>query len=68
MTRRDRPQKAQREALLSVRAALILLLGVLSGAATAILTASDGHSVVESALAGLAALAAGVRFFHWLVG
>jgi hypothetical protein len=54
-------------ALLPMRAALILVLAVLTGAAVAGLLLLDGRSIAAAVLAGLGALAAGIMFFHWLV-
>lgn len=67
MARPVRSRKAESEALLSIRAALILLLGVSSGVAAAVLTVLAGRSMAEAGLTGIAALATGTKFFHWLI-
>lgn len=53
--------------LLSVRATVVLLLALLSGAGVVILAILANFHPAEAALAGLAATAAGVRFFHELI-
>jgi hypothetical protein len=62
MTRSDKPT-----ALLTLRAALVLLLSVLAAATAAGLTWFYKRNVAEAALAGLGALAAGAKFFDWLI-
>jgi len=59
----DRPEPAH---LLTQRAALILLLGVLVGLGTAVLTAL-AKSLPEGVLAGGAAAAAAVIFFDRVI-
>jgi hypothetical protein len=56
-----------RDALLTIRTTLILLLALLAGVGAAVLTALADHSGFEAALVGLGAFAAGIKFFHWLV-
>ncbi|MCX4740796.1 hypothetical protein [Streptomyces antibioticus] len=53
--------------LVTIRAALVLLLAVLSGGTTAVLSWLDGGDAVRSVLAGLAAAALGVSFFNRLI-
>lgn len=62
MTQPDKPT-----ALLTLRAALVLLLSVLAAVTAAGLTWFYQHNAAEAALAGLAALAAGAKFFDWLI-
>jgi hypothetical protein len=59
--------KNTRNGLLSVRTALVLLLALLAAGGAGALTLLARHSLAEATLAGLAALAAGMRFFHWLI-
>ncbi len=54
--------------LLSMRAALILLMGLLVGMGAGILTALAGAVVAQAFLAGAAAFGVAVPFFHRLVG
>jgi hypothetical protein len=54
--------------LLSVRTALILLLGVLCGAAVTNLTALTEHTLSTTVLAGLAAAGGAIAFFHKVIG
>ena len=61
------PGQPLTEGLLSLRAAVILLLGALAGGAVAGVTVAAGRSPAEAVLAGLFALAGGIRFFHWLI-
>ncbi|MER6039014.1 hypothetical protein ACWDO6_21265 [Streptomyces sp. NPDC003674] len=53
--------------LLSLRAALILLLGVLVGVGTGVLTVMAGAVAAQAVLAGAAAFGAAVPFFDRLV-
>ncbi|RBM23350.1 hypothetical protein [Streptomyces sp. PT12] len=54
--------------LLTVRSALILLLGVLVGVAAGLLTAlADGGGAARSVIVGAAAFAAAVAFFNALI-
>jgi hypothetical protein len=53
--------------LLTLRSAVILLLALLAAGAAAGLTWLSHGSVPEAALAGLAALGAGIKFFDWLI-
>ena len=53
--------------LMTLRTALILLLAVLAATAATGLTWFSRRNVFEAALAGLTALAAGARFFDWLI-
>ena len=53
--------------LLSVRTAIILLLAVLAAAVAAGLTWLSRHDAAEAALVGLGTLAAGAKFFDWLI-
>lgn len=62
MTRPDKPT-----ALLTLRAAIVLLLSVLAAAAAAGLTWFYKRDAAEAALAGLGAFAAGAKFFDWLI-
>ncbi|MGH3930093.1 MAG: hypothetical protein ACRDTF_08970 [Pseudonocardiaceae bacterium] len=61
--RREDPQAP----LLSIRTTLVLLLALLSGAGVVALTVLANRHPAEAALAGLAATAAGVKFFHDLI-
>ncbi|MGH3869659.1 MAG: hypothetical protein ACRDQ4_26870 [Pseudonocardiaceae bacterium] len=54
--------------LLSVRTALILLLGVLGGAAVTALTALAERNLTGAVLAGLAAAGGAIVFFHKVIG
>lgn len=53
--------------LLDQRAALILLLGVLSALGAGVLTALSGGNVASAVLAGGAAFPVGVLFFHTII-
>ncbi|WP_458248474.1 hypothetical protein [Streptomyces sp. MAI_2237] len=53
--------------LLSVRSALILLLGVLCGTVAGVLTALTGTGWAEAVLSGMAGLGAAVAFFNALI-
>ena len=53
--------------LLPLRAALVLLLAMLTAITVAILLLMAHRTVPESVLGGLAALAGAVKFFHWLI-
>ena len=54
--------------LLSIRTALILLLGVLCGAAVAALTALAERNLTTAGLAGLATTGGAIAFFHKVIG
>jgi hypothetical protein len=54
--------------LLSVRTALILLLGVLCGAAVTTLAALAERNLTGAVLAGLAAAGGTIVFFHKVIG
>ncbi|MER6441309.1 hypothetical protein ABT275_33730 [Streptomyces sp. NPDC001185] len=54
--------------LLSMRAALILLMALLVGIGAGVLTALAGAVVAQACLAGAAAFGAAVPFFNHLVG
>ena len=54
--------------LLSIRTALVLLLGVLCGAAIATLTAFTQRNFTQAALAGLTATGSAIVFFHKVIG
>jgi hypothetical protein len=54
--------------LLSVRTALILLLGVLCGATVTTLTALTQGNLTEAGLAGLTATGSAIVFFHKVIG
>jgi hypothetical protein len=54
--------------LLSVRTALILLLGVLCGTAVTALTTLAEHNLTTAGLAGLTAASGGIVFFHKVIG
>lgn len=54
--------------LLSVRTALILLLGVQCGVAVTTLTALAERNLTAAALAGLAATGGAIAFFHKIIG
>jgi hypothetical protein len=53
--------------LLTVRAALVFLLAVLSGGAATVLALAGGEELSRGALAGLAATALAVPFFNRLI-
>ncbi len=53
--------------LLTLRTAFVLFLTLLAAGTAAGLTWLSGRSTPEAALAGLAALGAGVKFFDWLI-
>lgn len=54
--------------LLSVRTALILLLGVLCGTAVTTLTALAERNLTVAVLAGLVAASTAIAFFHKVIG
>ncbi|WP_432198241.1 hypothetical protein [Streptomyces sp. bgisy027] len=54
--------------LLSLRTALILLLGVLTGTGAGLLTVAAGGVLAAGFLAGGAAFAGAVIFFHTIIG
>jgi hypothetical protein len=54
--------------LLSLRTALILLLGVLCGTTIAALTTLAEHNLTAAVLPGLAAAGGAVAFFHKVIG
>ncbi|MFD3580692.1 hypothetical protein [Streptomyces sp. NPDC058644] len=54
--------------LLGQRAAFILLLGVLASVGAGALTLLNDGTTAEAALAGCAAFAAAVYFFHKIIG
>ena len=58
----SKPDEPPADGLLNLRAAVILLLGVLAG-----VTVAAGRPPAEGVLAGLFALAGGIKFFHWLI-
>jgi hypothetical protein len=53
--------------LLPLRTVMIFLLALIAAGVVAGLILLAGRSGAESALAGLGALAAGVKFFHWMI-
>lgn len=53
---------------LSVRTALILLLGMLCGAAVTVLTTLAEHNLTTAGLAGLTAASGAIVFFHKVIG
>ncbi|MGH3526284.1 MAG: hypothetical protein ACRDQ6_03105 [Pseudonocardiaceae bacterium] len=62
------PRRSDRPApLLNIRTTLVLLLALLSGVGVTALTALADRPPAEAVLAGLAATAAGIKFFHDLV-
>jgi hypothetical protein len=54
--------------LLSVRTTLILLLGVLCGAAVATLTALVERNITAAGLAALTTTGCAITFFHKVIG
>jgi hypothetical protein len=54
--------------LLSVRTALILLLGVLCGTAVTALTTFAQHNLITAGLTGLTAASGAIAFFHQIIG
>jgi hypothetical protein len=54
-------------ALLSVRAAVILMLSVLTGIGVVMLLLLEGASPTAAILSGVGTLAAAMKFFHWLI-
>jgi hypothetical protein len=67
MARATRTRKPHPKALLSVRTALVLLLGVLAGVGAAVLTLLAGHNLAEAVGAGTAGVVVGTRFFQQLI-
>jgi hypothetical protein len=63
MSRRPIPSSG----LLTLRAAFVLLLALLAAAVAGGLTWLYRRNAAEAALAGLAALGAGIKFFDWLI-
>ncbi|MGW1376295.1 hypothetical protein ACWD6P_18765 [Streptomyces sp. NPDC002446] len=61
------PAPQDRSALLSQRAAVILLLGVLTAIGAGVLTCFNGGTLPSAALVGGAAFGAGVTFFHTVI-
>lgn len=62
------PRRGDRPApLLNIRTTLVLLLALLSGAGVTALTVLVDRPPAEAVLAGLAAMAAGIKFFHDLI-
>lgn len=57
----------QHQPLLGQRAAIVLLLGVLVGLGAGVLTVLAGESAASGVLAGGAAFAAAVLFFHTII-
>ncbi|MCZ4120217.1 hypothetical protein [Streptomyces sp. H39-S7] len=53
--------------LLSQRAAVVFLLGVLAAVAAAVLTVLAGGALADGLLAGGGAFVAGVLFFHTII-
>ncbi|WP_242895448.1 hypothetical protein [Actinomadura litoris] len=53
--------------LVTVRAALVLTLGVLVGVGAGLLAGAAGRGLPESVLSGCAAAAAGLLLFHQLI-
>ncbi|MEV4677318.1 hypothetical protein AB0K34_37170 [Actinomadura sp. NPDC049382] len=53
--------------LMTVRAALVLTLGVLAGIGAGLLTFASGRGLPESVLSGCASAAAGLLLFNQLV-
>lgn len=53
--------------LLTIRSAMIMLLGLLCGLGAGALTAWSGAHVAQAILAGVGSTAAGILFFHWLI-
>jgi hypothetical protein len=54
--------------LLSVRTALILLLGLLCGAAVTALAAITERNLTTAVLAGLTTVGSAIAFFHKIIG
>jgi hypothetical protein len=54
--------------LLSIRTALILLLGVLCGAVVTTLTALAERNLSSATLAGLTTASGAIAFFHKVIG
>ncbi|MEU9123992.1 hypothetical protein AB0C96_29695 [Streptomyces sp. NPDC048506] len=63
----NRSARNDRAALLSQRAAVILLLGVLTALGAGALTCFNGGTLASAALVGGAAFGAGVTFFHTVI-
>lgn len=53
--------------LISLRSAMIMLLGVLCRLGAGALTAWSGAHVAQAILTGVASAAAAIVFFHWLI-
>lgn len=64
----SRDDSGSSKPLLSLRAAVILLLALLVGAATAGLILLADRTPAEAVLGGCAAVAAAVKFFSGLIG
>ncbi|TJZ59349.1 hypothetical protein FCH28_00820 [Streptomyces piniterrae] len=56
-----------KSALLSQRAAIVLLLGALTALGAGVLTCFNGGTLASAALVGSAAFGAGVTFFHSVI-
>ena len=54
--------------LLPLRTAIVFLLAFVAAGVVVALIVLAGHSVAEGMLAGLGALAASIKFFHWMIG
>ncbi|MER5218601.1 hypothetical protein ABT063_51125 [Streptomyces sp. NPDC002838] len=61
-------ERAEPEALLSVRSAVVLVVGVLAGVGAAALTVLSGSPWPTAVLAGGGAFAGGVLFAHSVIG
>ncbi|MGW2651706.1 hypothetical protein ACWC2T_44285 [Streptomyces sp. NPDC001393] len=66
MTQNTQPSGGQ--PLLGVRSAIVLLLGVLTAVGAGVLTYLAQRSLPASGLAAGAGFAAGVLFFHTIIG
>lgn len=54
--------------LVTIRSAVIFLLGLLCGLGAGALTAWSGAHIAQAILTGVASTAASIVFFHWLIG
>ncbi|MBJ6633855.1 hypothetical protein ACFY3O_12310 [Streptomyces sp. NPDC001046] len=61
-------ERGEPQALLSVRAAVVLVVGVLAGVGAAVLTGLSGSPWPTAVLAGAGAFAGGVLFAQSVIG
>lgn len=66
-TEPEAPKPPERDALLPLRVALIMLFAVLSGVGAGVLVYLSGQHVAAAVLVGLGTAAAATKFFDWLI-